>query len=88
MERADGVSFLRERGAQRYVNTYVDRQVGQSIATLGLRDMIGRVFYGPIPSTDISTVRPLNFVIAVGMWRDFQTAWQVFIFFLTKSPFK
>lgn len=74
MERAGGASCLREEGAQKYANTYIERQVGQPIVALGLRDMIGQAFYGPTPSIDISTFRPLNFVIAIGMQRDFQPA--------------
>ncbi len=35
-ERADDVPYLREPGAQRYANTYVDRQVGKSIKTLSM----------------------------------------------------
>jgi hypothetical protein len=51
-ERADDVSCLREQGAQRYANTYVDRQVGEKIKTLGPRVLIGRTFLGPTPSTE------------------------------------
>ncbi len=52
MQRIDDVSCLREQGAWRYANTYVDRQVGQPIIALGPREMIGRMFYGPTSSTD------------------------------------
>ncbi len=51
-ERADYVSCLREQGAQRYANTYVDRQVGKPIKTLGQSVLIGRTFLGPTPSTE------------------------------------
>ncbi len=51
-ERADGVSCLREQGAQRYANTYVDRQVGKPIKMLGPSVLIGRTFLGPTPSTE------------------------------------
>ncbi len=51
-ERADDVSCLREQGAQRYANTYVDRQVGKPIKTLGPSVLIGRTFLGPTPSTE------------------------------------
>ncbi len=62
-DRADDVSCLREPGAQRYANTYVDRQVGKSMSVL-----IGRTFLGPTPSTEyINTFRPLNLMIAIGM---------------------
>ncbi len=40
-ERADDVSCLREQGAQRYANTYVDRQVRNPIKTLGPNVLIG-----------------------------------------------
>ncbi len=46
-ERADNVSCLREQGAQRYANTYIDRQVGKPIKTLGPSVLIGRTFLGP-----------------------------------------
>ncbi len=54
-ERADDdVSCLQEQGAQRYANTYVDRQVGKTIK------MLGRSFIGPSPSTEyINTFRPV-----------------------------
>ncbi len=68
MERADDVSCLREPGERRNENTCVDRQVGQPIAVLGPRNMIGQTFYGPTSSTDdINTFRPLNFLIAIEM---------------------
>ncbi len=75
-DRADDVSCLREQGAQRYANIYVDRQVGKSIKTLGPSVLIGRTFLGPTPSTEyiiqINTFRQLNLMIAIGMWIDFQ----------------
>ncbi len=68
MECTDDISCLLEQGASRYANTYVDRQIGQPIVALGLRDMTGRTFYGSTPSTDdINTFRPLNLVIAIRM---------------------
>ncbi len=74
-EHADDVSCLQEQGAQRYANTYVDRQVGKPIKTLGSSVLIGQTFLGPMPSTEyINTFRPLNLMIAIGMWRDFQPA--------------
>ncbi len=52
-ERADDdVLCLREQGAQRYANTYIDRQVGKTIKTLGPSVFIGRTFLGPTPSTE------------------------------------
>ncbi len=61
-ERADDVSCLRDQGAQRYANTYIDRQVGKTIKTLG------RTFLGPKPSTEyINKFRPLNLMIAIRM---------------------
>ncbi len=51
-ERTDDVSCLREQGAQRYTNTYVDRQVGKTIKMLGLSVLIGRTFLAPTPSTE------------------------------------
>ncbi len=51
-ECADDVSCLREQGAQRYANTYVDRQVGKSIKMLRTSILIGRTFLGPTPSTE------------------------------------
>uniref|UniRef100_A0A673GQY1 Pre-rRNA-processing protein TSR2 homolog n=1 Tax=Sinocyclocheilus rhinocerous TaxID=307959 RepID=A0A673GQY1_9TELE len=51
-ERADDVSCLREPGAQRYANTYVDRQVGKPIKMLGPSILIGRTFLDPTPSTE------------------------------------
>ncbi len=67
-ERADDVSCLREQGAQRYANTYVDRQVEKNIKTLGPSVLIGRTFLGPTPSTEyINTFRPLNLMIAIRM---------------------
>ncbi len=51
-ERADDdVSCLREQGA-RYANTYVDRQLGKTIKTLGPSVLIGRTFLGPTASTE------------------------------------
>ncbi len=52
MGHADDISCMYEQGAQRYANTYVDRQVGQPIIALGPRVMIGQTFRGPTPSTD------------------------------------
>ncbi len=67
-ERADDVSCLREPGAQRYANTYVDRQVGKTIKMLGPSIFIGRTFLGPTPSTEyINTFKPLNLMIAIRM---------------------
>ncbi len=43
-ERTDNVSCLREQCVQRYANTYVDRQEGKTIKTLGPSDLIGRIF--------------------------------------------
>ncbi len=63
-DRTDDVSCLRKPGAQRYANTYVDRQVGKLIK------MLGRTFLGPTPPTEyINTgkFRPLNLMIAFGM---------------------
>ncbi len=51
-EHADDVSCLREQGAQRYANTYVDRQVEKTIKTLGPSVLIGRTFLDPTPSTE------------------------------------
>ncbi len=51
-ERADAASCLHEQGAQRYANTYVDRQVGKTIKTLGASVLIGQTFLGPTPSTE------------------------------------
>ncbi len=51
-DRAEDVTCLREPGAQRYANIYVDRQVGKSIKTLGPSVLIGRTFLGPTPSTE------------------------------------
>ncbi len=51
-ERADDVSCLREQGAQRYANTYVDRQVEKTIKMLGPSVLIGRTFLCPAPSTE------------------------------------
>ncbi len=62
----DDVSCLCEQGAQKYANTYVDRQVGKSIKMLGTSVLIGRTFLGPKPSTVyINTFRPLNLMIAI-----------------------
>ncbi len=49
MDRTD------EQGVRSDTITYVDRQVGQPIVSLG----------------HINTFRPLNLVIAISMWRDF-----------------
>ncbi len=46
------LSCLREQGTWRHANTYVDRQGGQPIIALKLRDMIGWTFYSLTPSTD------------------------------------
>ncbi len=43
---------LRKQGGRSYANTYIDLQVGQPIIALGQRNLIGRTFYGPTPSTD------------------------------------
>ncbi len=51
-ECADDVSCLREQGAQRYANTYVDRQVGKTIKMLGPSVLIGWTFLGTTPSTE------------------------------------
>ncbi len=51
MEHADDISCLREQGAQRYSNTYVDKQVGQRIIMFGPNNLIGRTFYLPTPLT-------------------------------------
>ncbi len=51
-ERTDDVSCLREQGAQRYANTYINRQVGKTIKTLEPSVLIGRIFLGPTPSTE------------------------------------
>ncbi len=51
-ERADDVSCLHEQGAQRYANTYVGRQVGKTIKTLGQSVLIGRKFLGTTSSTE------------------------------------
>ncbi len=51
-DRADDVSCLHEQGAQRYANTYVDRQVGKPIKMLGPSVLIGQTFLGPTPSTE------------------------------------
>ncbi len=48
----DDVLCLREQGAQRYANTYIDRQVGKTIKTLGPSVFIGQTFLGPTPSTE------------------------------------
>ncbi len=52
MQHSDYVSCLREQGVRRYANTYFDRQVGQPIVALGLKNLIGWTFYGHTPSTD------------------------------------
>ncbi len=51
-ERADDVSSLRKQGVQRYANTFVDRQVGKPIKTLGPSVLIGRTFLGSTFSTE------------------------------------
>ncbi len=51
-ERADDVSCLRELGAQRYVNTYIDRQVETTIKILRSSVLIGRKCLDPMPSTE------------------------------------
>ncbi len=51
-ERADDLTCLREQGAQRYANTYVDKPVGKPIKTLGLSVLIGRTFLGSMPYTE------------------------------------
>ncbi len=51
-DRADDVTCLREPGAQRYANIYVDWQVGKSIIMLGPSVLIGWTFLGPTPSTE------------------------------------
>ncbi len=62
-------------GCTEVCNVYFERQVGQPIVMFGPNILIERTFYGHTPSTnDIITFRPLNLVIAVGMWRDFQSA--------------
>lgn len=49
-------------------------------------DWTGRTFYGPTPSTDnINTFRALNWVIAIGMWRDSELGITKKCFW-TKSP--
>ncbi len=73
-ERADDVSCLHEPGAQRYANAYVDRLVGKSIKMFVVSFLIGQRCIAPSPSTEyINTFRPLNIMIAIGMWRDFQS---------------
>ncbi len=72
-------SYLCEPGAQRYANTYVGKQVGKPIKTLGPSILIGRTFHGPTPSTEygftqINTFRPLNLMIDIGLWRDIKPA--------------
>ncbi len=56
MDCTDDESCLSKQGVQNCENTYVDRQVRQSIMALGLRYMIGWTFYGPSPSTDYINV--------------------------------
>ncbi len=52
-ERADDdTSCLCEPGAQRYANTYVDKQVGKSIKMLGPSVLIGQTFLDPTLSTE------------------------------------
>ncbi len=58
LEPADDVSSLHKQGAQRYANTYFDRQAGQPIVMFGPSILIGRTFYGPTPFTeDINTYK-------------------------------
>ncbi len=52
-ERADDdVSCLHEPGAQRYANTYVDRQVAKPIKMHGPSVLIGQTLLGPTPFTE------------------------------------
>ncbi len=82
MECADNVSCLHKQGARRCVTKFGDKQVGKPIVMFGQNNLFVRTFYGPTPckkqliQNNINTFRPLDLVIATGMWRDFQQAYQ------------